>query len=658
MPGNATIGEAAAQPQVSTDGDFSIVFVGASSASPVSTGQLTPAYSSPAAAARDLGAGDAVDCLLQALTVTQGNPAPAPASFYATPATSPGTYGTINVAGVTGTSVVANNTSVTPKGTYQPWMQVVMGGSVGTTGMTAFASLDNGRTKRLVSLGTAGEYNFPASDGWPGGGAQAGFVFGAVSSTLAALYTGLNNLRTAALAHFLITSGSPVIHAAADTADNTALTAVPAATTPATAISLYNALVARLAAHVASTTYHTTADAIATAAIVALLQVAQSTGEVEANLAALISAYNAHRVLVGGGPVHGSADSTNTSAAYSTPTAATLLAGDLFATSTLPPSWGDADLFTAGPPATGAFAAIADSGQLFGIIVITEPVQSSDFATLVTGLNYGLTFGKRWSLIVRFRDPTANETDAAYILAFQAFAAANHDNRITCLAGSLWVTDAFAGFVYARTFLAPYVARLQSLKEVSGQEGERLAQNPGWVARGPLEGASLKDAAGNTVGHDEALRVGIEAANGAPTGGGVCCYYQRNAQLAGTYVTNRVTVMYGAASEILTPMDRRVANALEQVAVGISLTAIGGADVWDPVTFALDADIRGGLGGKIAKAIRDNYANEFQNAADPNLVVVDPTVTVSGAQVSLTGALHVRFFGYTDTVALTFAATR
>jgi len=661
MPGGASMNEAAAQPQVNTDADFSVVLIGFTPTSAVAAGQLTPPYSSPGNVVSDNGDSDASAILAHILTTTPGNPAPPPASLYTTPATTPGSYGTINITGVKGTCVPANNTAVSPKGTYQPWMQIVAGGSVGSASptMTAWTSLDNGRTKRLVSLGASAEYNFPASDGWPGGGGQAGFILGPPSSTLSALYTSLNNLKTAALAHYIITTGSPQIHLAADTADNTTLTAVANATTPATAVTLYNALVATLAAHVINTTSHTTADATAQTAIAALIQVAQSTEDIELNLAALITAYNAHRILVGGGPVHGSTDSTNTCAAYSTPTAPTLQAGDTFFTNTIPPQWSDADLYSAGPPTAGAFAAIAKSGQLFGIVVITEPVAASDAGTLTAGLDYGLGFGKRWSLIIRFRDPNAGETYAQYVTAFQTWRAAfGNDNRITCLAGSWWQTDAFTGFVYLRTFMASYLARLQSCKTVPGQKGERLAQNPGWVTRGPLELGSLLDGNGNTIGLDAAEIGGIEAVPGASTGGGVCLYHQRNAQQAGTYVTNRSTVLYPINSSILTPMDRRVANALETVAVGLSLAAIGGADVWDPTTLALDSDILGGLQGRIVKAIRDNYASEFQNAQDPNLVVINPTVSVSGAQVTITGTLNVRLYGYTDTIALTFSATR
>jgi hypothetical protein len=664
MPGNVFVQEAPGQPQSPGAADFTLIFVGPSANNPVLSGQITPPYSDPSAAAADLGASDMCDALMQAITQTPGNPAPTPAYAYVTPATTPGSYPSINVTAVKGTCVPAFNTAVTPKGTYEPWMQIVQGGSVGVTGMTAWASLNAGRFKQLVQLGTSAEYNFPASDGWPCGGQQCGFVLGPPSSTLSALYTALNAGRTALLAHFIIVSGSPQIHAVADTTDNTTLTAITTASTPSTAIALYNGLVSTLMKHGANVGggYHTTPDAVLATALAALTYPAVSVEDVELNLEALRVAYEAHRILVGAGPVHGSADSTNTWAAYSTPTAPTLLAGDLFfGPPTTPPSWADGDLYTAGPPATGAFAAIADSGIAAAVVVLTEPIASADFATIVAGMNYCASRGKRLLFLGRFRDPGATEDDPTYITAWQVFRPNFLDNRFAVCAGSCWLSDSFSGFVYLRSFLAALCARWQSFVAVPGQEGERLAQNAGWRNRGTLEGASLIDGNSNLVGHDEAQRGGIVATPGAPTGGGIALYYSRNAQRPGTFVDNRATVMYTVGSEILLPQDRRVANAIEQVVQGIALDEIGGADITSALNVTpvlLDGDIVDALGAKMSAAVSTNYSREIQNATDPGLVVVNSIVSVAGGQVTTTATVKARFYNYTDTVNIVVVATR
>jgi hypothetical protein len=353
--------------------------------------------------------------------------------------------------------------------------------------------------------------------------------------------------------------------------------------------------------------------------------------------------------------VHNSADATNTITSPD-PTYGTLFTGDTWSSHTTPPQWGVADLFAAGDPATGAFAAICDNAQEFGRIVITEPVASSDFATLVAGLNYGLTRGKRWRLTIRFRDPTVGETDAAYIAAFQTFAAANQDSRVTCVVGSVRLTDLYRGYVYQRSGLPAVLARWASNSVIPGRLGERLAQHPGFVARGALENVSLVDEDGNLIGHDEAVRGGIDGPI-AGVGGGLTFYRIPNADLPGVYVSE-APVMHPQLSAIITDMDRAVANGIERVAVAIAWTSIKGADIWDPVTFEIDEAIRNALQTKIAKAIRDRYSTEFQNALDPNLVHINETAIVNAEKVTITGTINVRLYGWDHSIELTFSATR
>lgn len=356
--------------------------------------------------------------------------------------------------------------------------------------------------------------------------------------------------------------------------------------------------------------------------------------------------------------VHNSADSTNTISSPD-PTYGTLFTGDQWTeTKTTPPMWAISDLYTAGDPASGAFGDIAKSSTSFAIVIISEPVTAGNITTLTAALNYLAGFGKRPSLLVRFRDPAAGETDAQYIAAFQTFRASIHDNRISPVAGSGWLTDAFRGYVYFRSGLPALFARMQSFAVIPGARGERMAQHPGYGARGPLEGFSLVDTAGQPISqaHDEALAGGIDGPIGG-AGGGITFFYQRRTAIAGTYVSD-APVAYPPLSQILTWMDRRVANGIETTAEAIAWTKIQGADIFDPVTRVLDDDIVNAIQGDIGKAIRDRYRAEFQNAEDPNLVVINPVVTVNGSRVSIAGTVNWRPYGYTHDIALTFSATR
>lgn len=506
MPGSVSIQEARGQAVNAGPVDFTMCIIGYSSSSAVSSGQLSPLYGSPIAAATDLGIGDAVDALCQAIAKTPGNPTPPAAAFYTTPATTPGVRGaTLTVSGVTGTSVVTKTASTHPKGTYQPIGRVRVGGTIGVAGITIEYSVDNGRTF------------MPAQ----------------------ALGTG--------------TSQAPLI------------------------------------------------------------------GGVDAGISYDFAA-------------------------------GTLVAGDTWSESlTTPPIWADSDLYAAGPPATGAFASIGASSTQFGMIVITEPVASGDFATLVTGLNALGAFGKKPLLIIRFRDPGIAETDSAYILAAQAFGAqaVRSDDRICGVYGSLWLTDAYRGFVYLRSGLPAVLARLQSF---IGRPQERLAHHPGFVGDGPLEGASLTDYAGNPIGHDEQVRGGIDPF-------GLTFYRIPNPDLPGVYVS-QAPVMFPAGGAILTEMDRRVVSAMERRASAIAWTMIQGAQVWDPATFALAPDLQDAAAQRIRTVLAKDFAREIQNPDDGNLVQINPTVVVSGAQVTLSGVINVRLFGYANTINLTFAATR
>lgn len=363
--------------------------------------------------------------------------------------------------------------------------------------------------------------------------------------------------------------------------------------------------------------------------------------------------------------VHNSADSTNTISAAD-PTYGTLFTGDIWSESkTTPPMWGVTDLYDASDPddITGAFAAIAAFGSPFAIVVITEPVAVGNLATITAGLNYVQgTFGKRPACLIRFRDPNADETDAEYITAFRTFRASVHDDRIGIVVGSGWLTDAFRGYVYFRSGQPAVLARMQSMAVIPGQQGERMAQHPGYVARGPLENFSLVDTSERPISqaHDESVRGGIDGPiNGA--GGGITFYYQRRTGIKGTYVSE-APVMYPALSQILTWMDRRVANGIEGVAELTAWASIQGADILDedPDTGAktLDQDGADALQTSIGKAIADRYGKEFQNAEDRNLVQVNREVTLNLSHVTVDGDIEARLYGYTHTVNLRFSATR
>ena len=609
MPGSVSTVEALGAPSIPASADFAVCVVGYSTASPLSAGVVSPPYSSSATFAASYGIGDGVDCLTQAITPTQGNPKPPPACFYRTPATTPGDRGTTLTTSIASSRITVTKTAGThPVGTYEPKLRCVTGGTLGTAGCVLEFSPDNGRTwLPSQALGTAVTLKMQI------GGTDTGVQYDFASTP----YTGTADITDAGLYGV--------------GGDLDTLTIIVNATT----------LVLAVGSNAASKAALLAAIGVAFTGVVAT--------EVGTHLV-LTSAATA-TLTIGAG-------TANTLLGLTAGTyAPAFTAGDTISeTITTPPQWAAADLYTAGSPATGAFGAIATSSTAFAIVVLPDPVTAGNFATITAALNYLATLGKRVAVLTRFRPRASDETDAAYVTAFQVFAQACSDNRITVVCGEGWLTDAFRGFRYFRSGLPAVLARMQSFEAVPGQQGERMAQHPGFVARGPLEGFSLVDDGGTplSLSHDESLNGGIDGPIGG-YGGGLTFYYQRIDSLRGTYVSD-APVRYAPLSKCLTWMDRRVLNGIESTAESIAWQSIQGADVLDGTT--LDPDLREAQQATIGAAIKDRYSKEFQNADDANLVAIDPTVTIDGSRVSETGVISVRLYGYTWDITLTFSASR
>jgi hypothetical protein len=151
---------------------------------------LSPFFLSATSAIANRGYGDAVDTLTQVIEQAQDNGAgkKIPACMYTTPITTDGTYGTIDLTGVTGTGVAAVDSSVKPRGTYEAYIRFTANTVIGTSGEFVW-SLSNGRQiSRVTALGTATSYTIPNGN--------VKFTFSPTSADLTALNTLLNELKT------------------------------------------------------------------------------------------------------------------------------------------------------------------------------------------------------------------------------------------------------------------------------------------------------------------------------------------------------------------------------------------------------------------------------------------------------------------------------
>lgn len=428
---------------------------------------------------------------------------------YRTPSSTAGVLGTLVTSGWTGTSVPS--WSGVPLDSSEQFTTVVVGGVVGTPGITINESWDNGHTTEPgpIPLGTLSTYSPPGS----------GLTL-TLNPPSAALYTSVNNLRTALIGHFPDVTGS--IHAAADTTDTTALTAVPAATTYPTAITLFNACVTYLTAHVSNGAgaYHTNPDTVAEAALAALT-IAVHAIDVVLQLPTLIAIYNAHRVLLSlPGPlvVHGAADNTNTCAA-STATGGTVNAGDTLYQPATEPMPIASDVAT-------AISTITAGLRRFRCMVVTGTIGTSEFMTLDTD-SLAFETAHDWSFLLM------NTVDGG----IGQIGSGQTDAQFVTSTGNTWgLTFAankrislFAGFGKHTASLGAPNAGRQIRRPAAWAVARRFmeydpAVDVAEVERGPLADFSISDANGNPTEHDERVNGGLGGFNDPARLGTLCTF--------------------------------------------------------------------------------------------------------------------------------------
>lgn len=635
---NITVQEARGPIAVPANIDRTPIVIGCSSAG----SGLSNFFLSATSAITALGYGDAVDVLTQNIEQRQdgGSGTKLPAAFYTVPGSTPGAYGTIDIADVVGTCRPANDESTEPYGTYEAAIQWVDACTVGTTGGTYRWSLDAGRTwSNVTALGTATNIAIPRSA-----------VAFELEPPTTALYASVNALKATVLAHMILTSGT--VHGAADTVNNGALTAIPAATTYATAITLYNAIITYLSAHVVLTAgaVHGASDTTAATALGALTP-ATTAQEVVTGLPTLIAIYNAHRIKTSSS-VHGAADSTNVAAA-STATHGTLLAGDTWGTWTSAPAPSASDIDAA---ATALAAASVD----FGLIYFAFDVDAAMAAHVTSMLNTLSDVGKRPTacIQVRPRDFSADETEVEWFNSVAADFASYTDSRVCKRASYGFVTDAVTGRIYLRADFACFTA------EVTRVGRSVWPDSPNSLVSGiPL--FTLIDAAGETIGHDEGPQGAITGLSDPDLGNTFSCV-QRLAVAAAVRqnVYNCVPwVSYDTGERIQTLMVRRIANAFERTMILAEIPTLGArlayvstgatSGTLTPTSVKL-------VQGAVFAACSSEFSTEIDNAqnADLNngLIQVDPTVIVAPGKlltVAVTGAPDVG--GYVQTINNTFA---
>lgn len=618
---NLTVLEARGYVAVPADLDSIAVVMGCSS---IGAGQ-SPFYLSAASAIAGVGYGDAVDTLTQIIEQRQEaglNGRKFPAALYSMGDTTAGSYGTINVSSVSGLATVAVDATSEPFGTYEAKIKIMAGGIVGVAGITLQWSLDSGRNwSRTIALGTAATYTIPNSN--------AKFDFSPSSSSLTSLNTLINEEVTDYNAHVVLTTGT--VHTNADTGDQVNTTTYPTATNTATRVARMGALITAAKLHVIKGSGGTPAthinvggDTTALAALNAIPAVVDDVTALNAAIAfkALFNAHDANTV------VHTIADATNT-VTSPTPTAGSLNAGDFWTVRTFAPAPDANDI-------DDAFADLVAGSVDFAILVLDFPLTAALAAHVSTGINALNAVGRRPLVIARYRLPDfeTSETEAAWgaLLETEFAIGTVNDSRIHLVTSYGLLTDAVTTRVHKRSLLAQVAAdfvRIPRAEWPDTPHDQRMAN------------ASLVDAAGATIGHDEGPRGAFSGLSNDTLGNRFGCVQRlADATRREDVFTTVPWVLYASDERIQTAMARRLNNAVERVVQANGIPLLGGrlAFVRTGVsTGTLTDAARDSVHGAIFQAVSTEFGTEFMNAADAGLdtglVQVDPSVTLSAGNI-------------------------
>lgn len=591
---------------------------------------LSLLYGNPTPAITAYGYGDGIDGHTHILSRSK-----IPGAFCKAPNTTAGSYGTIDVGGVTGTALISNDATSAPFGAFDAWIRTDTGFTPGTTGGAVSTSLDGG-------INWNGPFNVGTATTYTTANSGVKFLFEPPAAQVTVLVSYANAIRTAALAHFPYTTGT--VHGAADSTSDDNVHA--AATNQATAIlvltTVYDALVLHFAR---GTTVHLTADittSLAAALAAKTAVVASGTAQDAITLALLLeTALETHE---GSTVAHTVADNVNVVSA-TPPTRGTLAAGDVAKVRTAGPKWAAVDLYDGGQvPPTGAFQSLKTADTSFGLIYIEGAMSASECATVSTALDVLNAAGRRPTVIVHTRRQTSGETEAEWIASVKADFASFTDDRIVVWAGEGLVIDPVTARNYLRTIAPALVARAVSVAR---------SVQPGSPSDQQLEGVSLTDSNGDVIGHDDGpsgdFPAALDAFRFATAARGETTATRKNVYCKHPYV------MRPTDGRVFSLQVRRVLNALELAAAEVSFASLGDRDFFDVETGLFEETTRNAIAGMIRAPLALNFATDIQNPNAPDLVTVAPAGTSSNGNVTAYVTIAPRPFLYRDAVQLTFA---
>lgn len=406
-----------------------------------------------------------------------------------------GAYDTIDNAGFTGTAVPAVVASSVPRNECELYFVCVEGGTIGTAGITYRLSTAAGRgidAKDIQRLGTGSRLTF--------GDTGAAIDLDPPAAQVTALVTRTNELRTDAIAHMALTTGT--VHTSADTTSDDGIAA--ACTNVATAISLMGTIVTGLGLHFArgsGASIHINVagdNTTSLAAAIAAQAVAVASGAAQDAIKALAAITAAYAIHLANVVAHTIADATNTVTAP-VPTTGTVVAGDIIQCQTFAPTPTTTELAT-------AFTTISEGDKLPGLVLLPWRVTPDYGATITTGLNLLRDNGLPCRCIVQARRfDVGSDTDLeTYRDNLETEWSSITDDRITVVA-----TDLLFVLADGSATLSIPEKRLTggAISFAARAIATPLGRTTWAPSDGPIEGGSLVDDDGALIGWNEPLGV-------------------------------------------------------------------------------------------------------------------------------------------------------
>lgn len=352
--------------------------------------------------------------------------------------------------------------------------------------------------------------------------------------------------------------------------------------------------------------------------------------------------------------VHNSADATNTITSAD-PTYGTLNAGDIVAVRTFGPVPGASDI-------DAAFTALANGSAEFSLVVCDWEMTAALLAHVTTGLDALAARGKRCTALFRPRLPDfeSSETEATWLASVAAEYLSYSDSRICARGGYHLVTDAMTTRQYLRSNLQQFAADVVRVPRAEWP----CAPADLDTGLGGEPNVTLVDSTGATVGHDEGVRGAATGLSNDTLGNRFACEQRITEASVREAVFNTVPwVMYASDERIRNLPTRRLANAIERVAVAAGIPKLGGKVFYtrtSPTTGILTPASRKAIQGDVYRAVAGEFGTEIDNAKDAaidtGLVQISSSVTISGGNlVAVSGTLAPRIGGFVVSLNFTLA---